>query len=116
MLPSDFQEPRLASWSTLSWALALYLTLNLLVVFVLFPSGALGILSGPTVGLVSSTLLANTMMLVIIVGFLQLVGGLSAGDLGLRSTQLPIALGVTFALWLAVNLLQMACALGKHIP
>ena len=116
MLPSDFQEPRLASWSTLSWALALYLTMNLLVVFVLFPSGALGILSGPTAGLVSSTLLANTMMLAIVVGFLHLVGGLSAGDLGLRSTHLPIALGVTFALWLGVNLLQMAYALGKHIP
>ena len=116
MLPSDFQEPRVASWSTLSWALALYLTMNLLVVFVLFPSGALGILSGPTAGLVSSTLLANTMMLAIVVGFLQLVGGLSAGDLGLRSTHLPLALGVTFALWLGVNLLQMAYALGKHIP
>ena len=116
MLPSDFQEPRVASWSTLSWALALYLTINLLVVFVLFPSGALGILSGPTAGLVSSTLLANTMMLAIVVGFLHLVGGLSAGDLGLRSTHLPIALGITFALWLGVNLLQMAYALGKHIP
>ena len=116
MLPSDFQEPRVASWSTLSWALALYLTMNLLVVFVLFPSGALGILSGPTAGLVSSTLLANTMMLAIVVGFLHLVGGLSAGDLGLRSTHLPLALGVTFALWLGVNLLQMAYALGKHIP
>ena len=116
MLPSDFQEPRLASWSTLSWALALYLTINLLVVFVLFPSGALGILSGPTAGLVSSTLLANTMMLAIVVGFLHLVGGLSAGDLGLRSTHLPIALGITFALWLGLNLLQMAYSLGKHIP
>ena len=116
MLPSDFQEPRLASWSTLSWALALYLTLNLLVVFVLFPSGALGILSGPTAGLISSTLLANTMMLAIVVGFLHLVGGLSAGDLGLHSARLPIALGVTFALWLGVNLLQIAFALGKHIP
>ena len=116
MLPSDFRQPHLASWSTLLWALALYLTMNLLVVFVLFPSGALGILSGPTAGLVSPTLLANAMMLVVVVGFLQLVGGLSAGDLGLRSTHLALALGVTFALWLGVNLLQMAYALGKHIP
>jgi membrane protease YdiL (CAAX protease family) len=93
----------------------LYLTLNLLVIFVLFPSGALGILSGPTAGLISPTLLANAMMLVVVVGFLRLVGGLSAGDLGLRPTHLTLALGVTFAVWLGVNLLQMTYALGKHI-
>lgn len=55
-------------------------------------------------------------MLGVVVGFLHLVGGLSAGDLGLRPTYLTLALGVTFALWLGVNLWQMAYALGKHLP
>lgn len=116
MLPSDFRQPHLASWSTLSWALALYLTMNLLVIFVFFPSGALGILSGPTAGLVSSTLLANAVTLAVVVAFIHLIGGLSADDLGLRPTQLLLALGITFAVWLGVNVLQVAYTLGKHIP
>jgi hypothetical protein len=67
----------------LAGALALYLALNGLVVFVLFPAGALGVLARPTGGWISSTLLANALLLAGVAGFLRWRGGLRAGDLGL---------------------------------
>ena len=116
MFPTEVQQIRLAPKSTLAWASALYLALNCFVIFVLFPSGALKILSRPTAGLVSPTLLANALLLAVVVGFLRWRGGLRADDLGLRRTGLVSALGVTLSVWLGVNLLQVAWALVTHAP
>lgn len=90
--------------------------MNSLVVFVLFPSGVLGMLSRPTAGIVSSTLLANALMLAVVLGFLRLASGLCTSDLGVRTTYLPLACATTFALWLGVNIFQLVYALEEHIP
>lgn len=110
------QQTRLAPWTALAWVLVLYLALNFLVIFVLFPSGMLRIISSPTHGLISSTLVANVLMLVVVAGFLRLSSGLRLDDMGMRRTGLGVALGVTFLVWIALNLFQAAYALATPAP
>lgn len=123
MTQSNFSEEsrrgkpvHLASWPTLAGALILYFALNYLVVFVLFPSGTLGILSRPTAGLVSSTLLANASMSLVLLVFLKWFGGLTANDLGLRSNAWIAAIALTVAVWLALNLFQIVWAAIERAP
>ncbi|MEZ0472500.1 CPBP family intramembrane glutamic endopeptidase [Luteimonas salinilitoris] len=110
------QQTRLAPWSALAWVLVLYLALNFLVIFVLFPSGLLRAISSPTHGLISSTLVANVLMLVVVAGFLRLSSGLRLGDMGLRRHGLGVAAGVTFLVWIALNLFQATYALVTAAP
>lgn len=104
------QRSRLMPRSILMATLALYVGLNLLIVFVLFPTGLLRVLSGPTGGLVSSTLVANLLMLAVLGGLLWWRGGLGADDLGLQRSGLAAGLAVLLALWLGVNAIEAAFA------
>jgi hypothetical protein len=69
--PPGRVRARIVTWPTLALVLALYLAVNFLVVFVLFPSGALRVLAGPTGGLVSSTLVANAVVMVSVLAVLR---------------------------------------------
>jgi hypothetical protein len=97
-------------------SLVTYLGINLLAIFVLFPSHILRRLADPTAGLVSPTLVVNVSALAIMIGLLKLSGDFSLDDLGLRRADLPVALGVTCLLWLGVNLLQVVLALAWQAP
>jgi hypothetical protein len=90
--------------------------MNLLVIFVVFPSHILRRLADPTAGLISSTLVVNASILAIMIGLLKLSGDFSLDDLGLRWADLPVAFGVTCLLWLGVNLLQVALAFAWQAP
>jgi CAAX protease family protein len=90
--------------------------MNLLAIFVLFPSHILRRLEDPTIGLISSTLVANVCLLAIMIGLFKLSDGFSLYDLGLRWADMPVALGLTCLLWLGVNLLQVALALARQAP
>jgi membrane protease YdiL (CAAX protease family) len=114
--PGEHEPPLLVSSATLAAALALCLALNVLVVFVLFPAGALDVLARPTGGLISSTLFANALLLAGVVGFLRWRGGLRAGDLGLARSGFVPALVAMILVWLGVNLLEAAWALLVHAP
>ena len=109
--PENSQRTRLASPSLLASVLGLYLALNFLTIFVLFPSGVLRVFSRPTAGLVSPTLLANALLVVIIVGVTLWRGRLGAEDIGLRRTGFASAISLTFLVWLAVNGVQATSAL-----
>ncbi len=104
--------PRTGSNSTLSlWILALAMALEiafaLLAAFVLFPSGILKVFAAPTRGLVTATLVANFISLAVIVGLvLCLIGGLRLSDLGLRGSDLPIAVVLTVSVWIGVNAIE----------
>jgi uncharacterized protein len=106
--------PRAGSNSTLSlWILALAMALEiafaLLAAFVLFPSGILKVFAAPTRGLVTATLGANFISLAVIVGLvLCLIGGLRLSDLGLRGSDLPIAVVLTVSVWIGVNAIEGA--------
>lgn len=106
--------PRTGCNSTLSvWILALAMTLEiafaLLTVFVLFPSGILKVFAAPTGGLITATLLANFISLAVIVGLvLCLIGGLRLSDLGLRGSDLSIAVMLTICVWIGVNAIEAA--------
>lgn len=114
--PGERQPPLLVSPAMLAGALALYLALNALVVFVLFPAGALGVLARPTGGWISSTLLANALLLAGVVGFLRWRGGLRVGDLGLARSGFAPALAAMVLVWVGVNLLEAAWALLVPAP
>jgi membrane protease YdiL (CAAX protease family) len=108
MFPRTGSNPRL-SLSILAFAIALYIALVLLVVFVLFPSGILNAFAAPTRGLITATLVANFIFLAIIVGLvLCLVGGLRLSDLGLRGSDVPIAAVLTISVWIGVNAIEGA--------
>src|SRR5262245_22193537 len=88
-------------------AMAVYVAFGLVAVFVLFPSGALNLFAASTHGLVTATLLANLILLATVVGgVLYLLGGLRLADFGLRVSDVPIALVLTAAVWLAVNAIE----------
>jgi CAAX protease family protein len=97
-------------------SLVTYLGMNLLAIFVLFPSHILKRLADPTAGLISSTLVVNATILAIMIGLLKFSGDFSPDDLGLRWADLSVALGVTCLLWLGVNLLQVALAFARQAP
>ncbi len=104
--------PRTGSNSTLSlWIVALAMALEiafaLLAAFVLFPSGILNVFAAPARGLVTATLVANFISLAVIVGLvLCLIGGLRLSDLGLRGSDLPIAVVLTVSVWIGVNAIE----------
>ena len=104
--PPGRVHPRLVAGSTLALALALYLAVNFLVVFVLFPSGVLRVLAGPTGGLVSSTLVANAVVMVSVLGVLRWKSGLGAADVGLASRGVAAGAVVTALSWAGINLFQ----------
>jgi len=88
-------------------AMAVYVAFGLVAVFVLFPSGALNLFAASMHGLVTATLLANLILLATVVGgVLYLLGGLRLADFGLRVSDVPIALVLTAAVWLAVNAIE----------
>ena len=104
--------PRAASTRTLSLrvlvlAMALYIALALSVVFVLFPAETLSVFTGPTHGLATATLVANLIFLVSVVGVvLCLLGGLGGTDIGLRGSDVPLAVVWTAGVWIAVNAIE----------
>jgi membrane protease YdiL (CAAX protease family) len=106
MPPPAVARPRLVSWDTLALVLALYVAVNFLVVFVLFPSGVLRVLARPTGGLVSATLLANLILLAVVVAVLRWRSGLAAADVGLASRGFLAGAVVAVLLWSGINLLQ----------
>jgi membrane protease YdiL (CAAX protease family) len=102
-------ENRMLSLRVFVLAMALYIGLALLVVFVLFPAGILNAFATPTHGLVTATLVANLLFLALNVGVvLCLLGGLRSGDIGLRISDLPTAFVLTIGTWLAVNVIEAA--------
>lgn len=105
---------RLISWPMLGVAMALYLAINFLVVFVLFPSGVLRVFARPTGGLVSATWMANIVLLVVVVGVLRWRGGLHAVDLGLGTRGLLSGVVVTISLWAGLNAFQVLSAVNMH--
>jgi membrane protease YdiL (CAAX protease family) len=105
---------RLISWSTLALVAALYVAINFLVVFVMFPSGALRVLTGPTGGLVSGTLLANALLLAVVVGALRWRSGLTASDVGLGSRGFLAGAVVTALVWTGINLMQTLWSLDVN--
>jgi CAAX protease family protein len=106
--------PRTGSNSTLSLAIlalamALEIAFALLAVFVLFPSGILKVFAAPTGGLITATLVANFISLAVVVGLvLCLIGGLRLSDLGLRGSDVPIAVVLTISAWIGVNAIEAA--------
>ena len=104
--PSAIVRPRLVSWSRLAVVMALYLAVNFLVVFVLFPSGVLRVLARPTGGLVSATLMANAVLLVGVLGVLRWRSDLDAADVGLSARGFLAGATVTVLLWAGINLFQ----------
>jgi len=94
----------------------LYAGLNVLVVFVLFPSGLLRVFSAPTHGLISSTLVANVFILVILIGFLRWATQLMLEDLGMQGAGLGAGVVVMLVLWLGVNAFEAACAWLARSP
>lgn len=106
--------PRTGSNSTLSLsilalAMALEIAFALLAVFVLFPSGILKVFAGPTGGLITATLVANFISLAVVVGLvLCLIGGLRLSDLGLRGSDVPIAVVLTISAWIGANAIEAA--------
>jgi membrane protease YdiL (CAAX protease family) len=89
--------------------MALEIAFALLAAFVFFPSGILKVFAAPTRGLVTATLVANFISLAVIVGLvLCLIGGLRLSGLGLRSSDLPIAVVLTVSVWIGVNAIEGA--------
>jgi membrane protease YdiL (CAAX protease family) len=97
------------SLSILALAMALEIAFALLAVFVLFPSGILKVFAAPTGGLITATLVANFISLVVVVGLvLCLIGGLRLSDLGLRGSDVPIAVVLTISVWIGANAIEAA--------
>ena len=105
------ERTRLVSSPMLALAIGLYLALNFLIVFVLFPSGVLRVITRLTDGLVSTTWIANAVLLIVVIGILRWKSGLRAADLGLGVRGLLPGVAVTVALWIGINLFQALCAL-----
>jgi len=97
------------SLSILALAMALEIAFALLAVFVLFPSGILKVFAAPTGGLITATLVANFISLAVVVGLvLCLIGGLRLSDLGLRGSDVPIAVVLTISVWIGANAIEAA--------
>lgn len=96
--------------------MTLYLAINFLVVFVLFPSGLLRVLARPTGGLVSSTWVANAILLAAVVGLLRWNAGLNAADVGLTPRGFLPGLAATVLLWIGLNVFQASWAIHTHVP
>jgi hypothetical protein len=113
----DLSDRRLVSWRLLSVVLAVEVLLTVFINLVLFRSAwaattVFGPVRAATGGLVSATLLVNLLnVAVVVVGFLILVGGLRSTDLGLDRSKLPIAVGVTIGLWVALQVVAAGVAL-----
>ncbi len=89
--------------------MALEIAFALLAAFVFFQSGILNVFAAPTHGLITATLVANFIFLAVIVGLvLCLLGGLRLSDLGLRGSDVPIAVVLTISVWIGVNAVEAA--------
>jgi CAAX protease family protein len=106
MFQRDGSNKRL-SLPVLGLAIVVYVAFALVAVFVWFPSGVLNLFAASTHGLVTATLVANLILLAAVVGgVLYLLGGLRLPDFGLRVSDVPTALVLTAAVWLAVNAIE----------
>jgi CAAX amino terminal protease family. len=103
------------SISILGLAMAIYVAIGLVFVFILFPSGVLKLLLAPTYGLVTATLVANLIFLAVVVSFvLSFLGGLRLSDFGLHSRDVPIALVLTISVWIVVNTIEGAWQIAAN--
>lgn len=107
---------RRLSWTVLSFALLLYFVMDYIIAVKIFPTGTLRLLAAPTAGLVSATLLANGFLMLTVLGVLWGIGRLRLRDLGLRSEDVIVACIVSTAVWLTINLFEIAWAASNHIP
>ena len=115
-MPPPVERTRLVSCWMLVFAMGLYLALNFLIVFILFPSGVLRVIPRSTDCLVSTTWIANIVLLVVVIGSLRWRSGLHADDVGLASRGFLPGVAVTMALWIGINLFQTLCAFRLGVP
>jgi hypothetical protein len=106
-LPSSATlQTRLVSWPVLTLSIAFYLAINFLVIFVLFPTGVLRVLARPTGGLITATLMANVILLVVVIGLLRWKSRLRAVDFGLGLDGVLVGAALTVLLWASLNAFQ----------
>jgi membrane protease YdiL (CAAX protease family) len=103
------------SISVLGLAMAVYVALGLVFIFILFPSCVLKLLVAPTYGLVTATLVANLIFLAAVVGFvLSFLGDLRLSDFGLYTRDVPIALVLTISVWIVLNTIEGAWQIAAN--
>lgn len=107
-----FDVRRLPVWLVVG-VLVCHVGLSTLINFKLFDRSWLLHLAGVTDGWLSGTLVANLLLLVLMVGIgLCAIGGARPADLGLRARQLPVAIGVTVAMWVLLQIVAGVVAIA----
>jgi hypothetical protein len=115
----DLSDRRLVSWRLLGAVLAVEVLLTIFINLVLFRSAwaattVFGPVRAATGGLVTATLLVNLLdVAVVVAGLLIIVGGLGWKDLGLDRSELPVAIGVTIGLWVALQAFAAGISLAQ---
>jgi membrane protease YdiL (CAAX protease family) len=93
----------------------LHFTCVALVNLVLFAGGAFQPLASATGGLITGSLVANVIFLIVLVTWVMLVDGdLRLTDIGIRFAGLPFALAASIALWLVAQIIHAIAGLLAH--
>lgn len=109
-----FDALREAALWLIGVVILLKIAFSVMINLVIFAGGYLGPVYTVTGGLVQSTLIVNLAEFLIIVGIILTVGGLRAGDLGLRRESIPGAVVTVAGCWVLVQVAGALWSLNRY--